>query len=320
MTSRATVFVETAARLHFGILDLGGALGRWFGGVGAAAPGPTLLLSVSPADTLEVAGEDAVRAAEFARRFLAHYQIRGGARIDVLRALPAHAGLGSGTQLSLAIGRALATLHGIDADAPALARAAGRTRRSAIGTWTFESGGLVVDGGHRVDSRDPDVAPLLVRLPLSPHWRCVVAIPQDKGGIHGSAEEAAFAALPRPSDSDAQRVAHLVLMALLPAAAEADLKTFGCALTAIQSIVGKWFECAQGGVFAPGRSEELVRHMSEWGAAGVGQSSWGPAVYGIVTGEDAAAWLADRVRAFLGTAGSVYEGPFRNEGARCWHA
>ena len=37
-----TVVVETAARLHFGVLDLRGSLGRWFGGIGAAAPGPTL--------------------------------------------------------------------------------------------------------------------------------------------------------------------------------------------------------------------------------------------------------------------------------------
>ena len=29
----AEVFVETSARLHFGVLDLGGSLGRWFGGV-----------------------------------------------------------------------------------------------------------------------------------------------------------------------------------------------------------------------------------------------------------------------------------------------
>ena len=39
-----------------------------------------------------------------------------GAHLRVHRALPAHAGLGSGTQLALAIGRALADLHGFEAD------------------------------------------------------------------------------------------------------------------------------------------------------------------------------------------------------------
>ena len=127
-------------------------------------------------------------------------------------------------------------------------------------------------------------------------------------------------ALPSPSERDVERVAHLVLMALLPALADADLATFGGALTEIQEITGRWFAPVQGGTFAPGPSEELVRRMTEWGASGVGQSSWGPAVYGIVDGEDAGLRLAERVRDALGAAGTVYEGPFRTEGARVWRA
>src|SRR5262249_25362530 len=57
-----TVFVEASARLHFGVLDWGGSLGRWFGGIGAAAPEPTLLLSARPDRGLNVEGEDADRA------------------------------------------------------------------------------------------------------------------------------------------------------------------------------------------------------------------------------------------------------------------
>src|SRR5512134_575931 len=134
------VFVDAPARLHFGALDLRGELGRWFGGIGAAAPAPTLLVSARPAATLEVGGEDADRAAEFARRFLKHLppgSHPGGAQLCVHRALPPHAGLGSGTQLALAVGRAVAELYDIKMDAPGLARAVGRGRRSAIGTWTF---------------------------------------------------------------------------------------------------------------------------------------------------------------------------------------
>ena len=60
--------------------------------------------------------------------------------------------------------------------------------------------------------------------------------------------------------------------------------------------------------------------MAEWGACGVGQSSWGPAVYGIVDGEDAGHRLAARVGEALGTGGTVYEGPFDADGARMWRA
>jgi len=310
------VVVEAPARLHFGVLDLRGSLGRWFGGIGAAAPGPTLRLSACPAGDLQVEGEDAERAAGFARQFLAHHDLRAGAHVCVHRAIPEHAGLGSGTQLALAVARALAEIAGVDTDAAALACAVGRARRSAIGTWTFAGGGFVLEGGRR--PHGDGVAPLLARLPLPANWHCVVAVPDSTRGISGADEAAAFAELPPAPERDVERVAHLVLMGLLPAIADADIATFGHALSDIQTITGRWFAPVQGGTFASGVSEELVRRMSEWGAAGVGQSSWGPTVYGIVDGEAAGQALAERVGAAMGDAGSVYEGPFRSEGARVW--
>jgi len=311
-----TVFVESSARLHFGVLDLRGARGRWFGGIGASASTPTLLVSASASPTLIVDGDDADRVEEYARQFLTSYQIRGGGVVRVHRVLPRHAGLGSGTQLALSVARALADVHGISADARELARAVGRARRSAIGTWTFAGGGLVVEGGRRPD-RDV-CGPLLARVPFPPSWRCIVAVPEGKPGISGADEADAFARLPPPSERDVERVAHLVLMALLPAVADADLEAFGRALVEIQETTGRWFAPEQGGTFAPGQSGDLVRQMREWSAPGVGQSSWGPAVYGIVEGEDAALRLADHVRQLLGARGSVYEGPFRADGARVW--
>jgi beta-RFAP synthase len=311
------VFVEAPARLHFGVLDLGGSLGRRFGGIGAAAPAPSLLLSAEPSSTLQISGEDADRALVFARRFLSYHAIDGGATIEIHRSLPAHAGLGSGTQLALAVARALAEVHGVSADPGALARAVERARRSAIGTWTFAGGGLVVEGG-----RDPGsgrVAPLLVRLPFPASWRCVVAIPDAAQGMSGTVEAEAFAQLPAPARGEVEQVAHLVLMALLPALVDADLAAFGEALSAIQRITGGWWAPVQGGTFMPGATAELVQRMTEWGVHGVGQSSWGPAVYGIVDGEDAARQLADRVQKTIG-AGAVHVGRFRTEGARVWRA
>lgn len=315
----AVVSVEAPARLHFGMLDLRGALGRIFGGIGAAAPAPSLLLEAraAPPGTLEAEGEDAERVVEFARRFLAFHDLRGGARIVVRRAIQRHSGLGSGTQLALAVARALSELYDVDASDPTrLARAVSRARRSAIGTWAFARGGFILEGGRRRDRDAP--APLLARLPFPPSWRCVIAVPRAPQGVSGEAESAAFASLSPPGHGEAEHVAHIVLMALMPALAEDDLTTFGEALSEVQRVNGRWFAAAQGGVFAPGPSEALVRHMAEWGAAGVGQSSWGPAVYGIVRGRDAGESLAAHVRALLDVAGGgeVYEGPFANEGAR----
>ena len=317
---RGEVFVEAPARLHFGVLDLRGALGRWFGGIGAAAPEPTLLLSARPGPTLDVEGPDADRAGTFARAFLAHHKLHAGARISIHRALPLHAGLGSGTQLALAVARAIAELQRLPTNAAALAGAVGRAQRSAIGTWTFDGGGLVVEGGRRSDTNR--VGPLIARIAFPSSWWCVVAVPRQPPAISGADEAAALAALPPPPEREVEHVAHLVVMALLPALADADLADFGRALTAIQTTTGNWFASVQGGAFARGASEELVRRMAEQGAIGVGQSSWGPTVYGIVDGETAGARLADAARAALERCGggAVYGGPFRTTGARVWRA
>jgi len=313
MPRDGAVCVEAFARLHFGVLDLRGSRGRWFGGIGAAASAPSLLVSASRAETVTVDGEDARRAELFARQFLTHHHITGGARVQVHRSLPPHAGLGSGTQLALAIARALAEIYGLDTDPRALARAVDRARRSAIGTWTFAGGGLVVEGGRRPDA--DDCGPLIARIPFPDTWRCVVVVPDGPPGVSGVEEAEAFARLPKPPEGEVAAVAHLVLMTLLPALADADLATFGDALTEIQEITGRWFAPAQGGTFAPGATRDLVRSLVGWGAVGVGQSSWGPAVYGIVDGADTAAALAARATEAVGPAGRVYQGPFRNAGA-----
>jgi beta-RFAP synthase len=157
-------------------------------------------------------------------------------------------------------------------------------------------------------------------VPFPATWRAIVAVPEAAVTMTGDEETAAFANLPSPPEHEVERLAHLTLMALLPAAAEGDVATFGRALTEIQRINGRWFSAAQGGVFARGAGEELVRKMIEWGAAGVGQSSWGPTVYAIVSGEDESRRLADRVQAVVGDVGAVYAGAFPSNGARVWSA
>jgi beta-RFAP synthase len=296
------------------MLDLRGSLGRRFGGIGAGVFSPSLQLEVERADSIECEGPEAVRAAEFAGRYLASQGLRDAVRIRIRRAIPSHAGLGSGTQLALAVARGIAELHDLPTAASALAVAVGRARRSAIGTWLFDGGGFVVEGGRHEHGHR--IAPLLARLTIPTSWRCVVAIPSSAEGVSGESEVQAFRELPSPPLREVERVAHLLLMSLLPALVDGDLPAFGSALTAIQQINGGWFAPAQGGPFASGASTELISKLLEWGAAGVGQSSWGPAVYGIVEGDEAATKLASIARLLLNGSGTVYVNEFAGTGAR----
>lgn len=306
------VRISAPARLHFGVLDLRGILGRRFGGMGAAIPLPALQLEAERADGFSATGPDAARGLAFARRYAEATSIPGEARFTITRTIPPHSGLGSGTQLALGVARALAALYDQPHDAATLARQSGRGVRSGVGTWLFERGGFVLEGGRRAGA---GLAPLLTRLPMPPSWRFVVAIPAGSPGLSGEAEVEAFRTLPPPPVREVEHVAHVVLMQLLPALVEEDLADFGSALVEVQQVTGQWFAASQGGPFVPGLTAQLIARFQEAGAVGVGQSSWGPAVYALTGDEGASERLAGIAKEEMGPAGIVVAGAFANRGA-----
>ncbi len=307
-----SVRVKAPARLHMGMLDAAGGGVRRFGGLGVALSRPAAVVEASPSDDVTAEGPDAERALAVARRSRKALGLSGGAHVRVVEAIPPHVGLGSGTKLGLAVTAALAALAGQKAEPETIARAAGRGARSAVGLWTFVLGGLVVEGGRRPGVERP--APLLTRHAMPGGWRCVLVIPHAEPGLSGRAEEQAFGAL-RPDPDRAALIAQLVLTSLLPGLAEGDLAEFGVALTRIQRLVGESFASVQGGVFNP-RAGDLVEGLLRLGAAGAGQSSWGPAVYGIVGDEQTGRELVRGIEAELDGRGRVELVGFDNRGAQ----
>jgi beta-ribofuranosylaminobenzene 5'-phosphate synthase len=307
-----SVRVEAPARLHLGMLDIAGGGSRRFGGLGVAVGRPATVIEASASAELSANGPDKARAFAVAHGCRHALGLTGGARIRVVEAIPRHVGLGSGTKLALAVAAAMAALDGRSLEPAALARAAGRGARSAVGLWTFLLGGLVVEGGVRPGIEQP--GPLLARHAMPEHWRCVLVVPDAEPGLSGPAEEEAFGRL-HPDDGNRALVAQLVLTALLPGLADCDVTEFGAALTRIQRLVGDAFAPVQGGPFHP-RAAPLVDALLRHGAAGGGQSSWGPAVYGIVGSEEAGRELARRMEAEVGDGGCVELVRFDNRGAR----
>jgi beta-ribofuranosylaminobenzene 5'-phosphate synthase len=304
--------VEAPARLHLGMLAVAGDGTRRFGGLGVSVRRPAVVLEAHPAGELSAEGADAERALEFARRCRDALGLASGAHLRVVEAIPRHVGLGSGTKLALAVASALAALEGRAVEAPALAEAAGRAARSAVGMWTFALGGLVVEGGHRPGVERP--APLLARHPVPQEWRAVLVVPTAEAGLSGAAEEKAFLGL-APAPERSAVIAQLVVTSLLPALVEGELEEFGAALTRVQQLVGDSFAAAQGGRFHP-RAGALVEALLRFGAAGAGQSSWGPTVYGVVGSEAAGRALGRRMAEVVGGDGSVELVAFDNRGAR----
>ena len=312
------VVVTAPARLHFGMLDPAGLGARRYGGCGVAVEFPRIVVGITPrADEKVVAqGPQADRAAAFASRAREAFGYRGGVEVDVREAIPAHAGLGSGTKLGLAIARGVAELAELPASPEDLAHASGRGARSSIGCWTFAAPGLVVEAGVR--DRD-SISPLVVRHPMPERWRCVLALPLGVEGLSGNAEERFFSLLHEDGTAIEPRVSRLVLTALLPGLVTQSIDEFGAALTEIQREIGSMFAARQGGVFHP-RAAPVVDALLALGVGAVGQSSWGPTVYGIVDGSERAADVADRLRGAVGADTDVRVVDFDRSGASVAHA
>lgn len=279
----------TPSRLHFGLLSWGDATPRRFGGVGLMVRDPGLEVVAEPAGSWGATGPSAARVLAAAGRAARLLEDAGVAapplRFEVRSAPPEHVGLGVGTQAGMAAARLVAEAAG-RADLPAaeLARLAGRGLRSGIGLHGFARGGLIVDGG-RGPGDDAPAAPLLAHLDFPADWAVLIVIPPDSTGLHGGPEARAFGQLPPPPASTVDRLCRLVLLDLLPAVAEHDLPAFGAALAEIQVRVGQGFAPAQGGTFAGPARGGLVPFLRSLGLVGVGQSSWGPTLYGFAAAD-----------------------------------
>jgi beta-RFAP synthase len=275
--------LRTPSRLHFGLLSWGSKVPRQFGGVGLMVDAPGLELSAEAAETWRAVGPLASRALEIAVRVAGRLESQGfpveAASLVIRKAPPEHVGLGVGTQLGLGVARLLCELAGHPGPTvEELAELAGRGLRSGIGLHGFALGGLVVDGGRRGPEGIP---PLLARLEFPKEWSVLLVIPRREPGLHGPREVQAFAGLPPWPETLTDRLCRLVLLGLLPAVVERDLSRFGEALEEIQRRVGQGFAPAQGGTFARPELEAIVNGLRSEGLHGVGQSSWGPTLYGF---------------------------------------
>lgn len=317
---KVKVYVKTPARLHLGLIDLNGNLGRVFGGLGVGINHPNVILEAQQSETLCVTGKKSEQVNSLAQRFFDIYRIKAKVKIHIKQTIPEHVGLGSGTQLALAVATALAKLFNVKASTPELALAMGRAQRSGIGTTVFEKGGFVVDGGKTTkNGTQPsgNFPPPIFHQSFPENWTFVVAIPNVKKGISKDEEIAAFKQLsPMPAE-DVGRVCRLILMKLLPSLTEHDIKNFGEALTQIQIIVGTHFAQAQGGTYSSTTATEGIRLMQKLGAHGVGQSSWGPTFYGLCQNEKEAKEIQTKISTCLkeGVGGQVFTAKANNKGA-----
>lgn len=300
------VRVSTPARLHLGFLDLNGSTGRKFGSIGLAIDtyyttieayltATTTVISKTPSPQISSKVESLIK--KFYATLGQHIPInQRGVNLALIESIPEHTGLGSGTQLALAIGTTLCQLHKINATIDDIAAQLGRGSRSGIGIATFDSGGFIVDGGLGKQSTIP---PLLAHYDFPKNWRIVLINDHNCQGIHGDQELIAFKDLPTFPLTSSQAICHQTLMKLLPALIEQEIDPFGQAITNIQMLIGEHFAPMQGGRYASQSVETILNHAKSLGHAGIAQSSWGPIGCIFVDSSSAAEQLINALKEYI---------------------
>lgn len=316
------VRVAAGGRLHFGFGNLSLSHERLYGALGVGLDTPEVVVEADSADSV-VCDDPTVR--EYAARATDLLGV-DGVDVTVHERLPRHAGLGSGTQLALATLEATAAAHDSSVDVREYAPQLGRGGRSGIGVATFEAGGFVLDAGHPTTRFTTDrpvdgewqVPPVAARHDVPADWRFIVCVPDADPGRSGEDEDASMRSVVERADpAIADRIAGILTRRLLPAVATGSAERFGEAVAEIGRLNGAWYADEQGGVYRPPVGD-LVERLSESPAVfGAGQSSWGPAVYGVTDAAhvDAALEVGEEALAAVG-GGRAFVARGRNTGAR----
>lgn len=287
------VIVDTPSRVHISLIDMHGGSGRVDGGIGITLDEPGILLEAELSPVLSVTGCSPAtqeRIEKVAADVLQKLGLGGSVAVTVRKQFLAHVGLGSGSQLALAVAKAITELHDRHLPARELARLTGRGGTSGIGTAAFDYGGFILDGGHRFGagceksdfrpsaaSRGVSPPPVLARYEFPKDWKILLAIPDLPPGASGSHEMDVFrTCCPVPLD-DVRALTHEVMMRMLPGLVEHDIDLFGSSINTIQGLGFKKVELS----FQPSAVTGLLPALREAGAAGAGMSSFGPAIYAV---------------------------------------
>jgi len=180
--------------------------------------------------------------------------------LRVCQAPPSHCGLGSGTQLALAVARGIRELWQLPpVGAAELAASVDRGKRSAVGSYGFQQGGLIWETGRRSED---SLGTLARRIAIPNHWRVLLLSQSQESGLSGDREVTAFESLPQVPPKVTDKLRRLAEESILPAAEDADFETFSEAIHDYGRLAGSCFATVQGGLFASPAIEH--RNSRRW--------------------------------------------------------
>ncbi len=300
--------ITTPSRLHFGLLAPRTEQGRVSGGAGLMIQEPAFKITMRPHSEWQVRGKGAERAEKVLQRLLVHPLARhhglSPQAFELEQNVHEHLGLGSGTQLSLAMARLLwASVSRAEPRLIDLVQWTGRGLRSAIGAYGFEGGGLVVEAGKVQGSAH--LSPLVSHVAFPANWRVLLCLPTAASDWAEEKERRAFERLPRLDPSPTPRLCQLLLQGIIPAVMESDFDAFADALDEYNRRAGEWYRETQGGDFASPSIAQAIGWLHDAGVRGAIQSSWGPTAAGFAASEEGAQEVKTKLESKMAQLGYV---------------
>lgn len=308
--------VQCPCRLHFGIIDMHGGLGRLYGSIGVGIKTPQMTIVFEKSQKLKVIGSTKKTVKNYAELYINSFGLNSSVKINVVESIDEHVGLGSGTQTSLAVGMGISELYGLGKTPEEVALISKRGHVSGIGSAVFRHGGFVVDAGHRRMS--PELPPVTFHSDFPTDWRFLLIIPKVRFGLFAGKEIKAFEDIIPASGRTAAEISRILQMKMLPALMETDIRVFGSSLVEIDRLVGSYFLKAQSGLYKEKATADIINYLLDGGCYGAGQSSWGPSVYAL-TNEKEANVLQKDIGDFLKKkkiSAKVYLSKADNQGAK----
>jgi beta-ribofuranosylaminobenzene 5'-phosphate synthase len=325
--------ITTPCRIHLSLIDENGYTGRVDGGIGLMLDRPNVIFEASNSATqfkieankyyresIEIINEKASRVFKTFNISNKNYHFY------LRRYYPSHVGLGSKTQLSLAIAMAIAKLKNLNTTISDLTKIVERGGTSGIGWKGFDCGGFILDGGHDFGigkeketflpssaSFTANPAITILRYPIPENWRFVLAIPNLKKGAYGDEEVSIFSNYAPIPKEEVNEVSHQILMKVIPGILKNNLNCFGEGLKRIQNIGFKKIEInLQHNIV-----KNLLNFLNDYGIKAFGMSSFGPSVIGITETDSEAKDLFEAIHKFLrNIGGHIYICKPNNIGAK----
>ena len=295
--------VSTGSRLHFGLLELAAGQPWRFGGLGLMLNEPGWVLQFgNECEVQHSAGRFSepisldieARIQQVRERSQRQAGRDLDAKIGVLQALPMHAGLGAGTQLAaaVAVGLSLYAKLTTEPTIDELMHFSGRGKRSGIGLFGFMHGGLVLDEGH-----SPNAVRSLraTSVTLTCDWRVVLFTPEPIEAVTGGYETNLIERLGQTPNANRERMYKLAKRLLELATVDGGFVQFTEALQRYVDAAGQLFAAGQGGMYNGESVSSAVELAKETGLRAVGQSSWGPTVFGFAENQVQAEQIAAKL-------------------------